>query len=88
MPKLPKSQVPNTLRQKLGKGLWLPVFVAVGFVAFNRILANKYVFTQLCRVFVWKHVYVYALAMYTDIHVLYHAILCYSTCMSYFVLVD
>lgn len=72
MPKSPKSQVPNTLRQKLGKGLWLPVFVAVGFIAFNRILANKYVFTQLCRVFVWKHVYVYALAMYTDI--LYHTI--------------
>lgn len=45
MPKSPKSQVPNTLRQKLGKGLWLPVFVAVGFIAFNRILANKYVFT-------------------------------------------
>lgn len=41
MPKSPKSQVPNTLRQKLGKGLWLPVFVAVGFIAFNRILANK-----------------------------------------------
>lgn len=44
---MPKSQVPDSLWQKLGKGLWLPVFVAVGFVALNRILANKYVFTDL-----------------------------------------